>query len=208
MPYTPLLIADFKVGLEKDREPWILPRDAYPDLEDCYLFRGRVKKKKGYTFIGRLQRNIGETDGSGDASIPLPNTPLTPGLSQFIVGDTTYQDSGDGADPTTLLVEGTGTATLSPSTGVLTIAGGPISTAILYVPSLPVMGLSTAEVANINQNNLVAFDTSFAYQYQSSMFSDLSFYQTGVPLMWTGANYQLFWSFCYYGALWLSLIHI
>ena len=56
--YQPFLIANPRVGMERDMEPWIIPEDAYPDLQDCYLWRGRVKKKSGYEFLGRLNLQI------------------------------------------------------------------------------------------------------------------------------------------------------
>ena len=57
MSYQPFLIANTRIGLERDMEPFLLPNDAYPDLEDCFMWRGRVKKRLGYTLLARLQRS-------------------------------------------------------------------------------------------------------------------------------------------------------
>ena len=57
MSYSPLLIANTRVGIERDLEPWLLPQDAYPDLEDCYIWRGRIEKRRGFNLLGRLKRN-------------------------------------------------------------------------------------------------------------------------------------------------------
>lgn len=54
----PFLIANTRVGLQRDMESWLLPNDAYPEVEDCYLWRGRIKKKQGYQLLGRLVRNM------------------------------------------------------------------------------------------------------------------------------------------------------
>ena len=201
------LIANTKVGMEKDLEPFLLPNDAYPDLEDCYLFRGRVKKRRGDRLLGRLNRMIGTTNGSGAATITLPNIPLISGLSFFIIGAEFFQDPGTGGTPVTLLTNGPGSATLNLSTGVLTITGAPATTAIFYFPGLPVMGLRIEETITINQTSSIAFDTSFAYLYNnsSSKFVDASFYKTsGSVVNWTGPNYQQFWTSNYADALWTT----
>ena len=49
-----LFIGPYEAGLQKDLEPWMLPNDAFPVLEDAYVWRGRVKKKEAYSFVGRL----------------------------------------------------------------------------------------------------------------------------------------------------------
>jgi len=68
MADIPFLIAAPRIGLERDLESWLLPNDAYPQIEDAYLFRGRIKKKQGYKLLGRLQRlfndfNVGHNPG-------------------------------------------------------------------------------------------------------------------------------------------------
>lgn len=201
------LIANARVGMEKDLEPFLLPNDAYPDLEDCYLFRGRVKKRQGFTLLGRLNRQIGTTDAGGNAVITLPNIPITPGLSNFIIGVEFFQDGGTGGTPVTLLTNGPGTGTLNLTSGVLTITGAPALTAIFYFPGLPVMGLRTQESVSINQTSLIAFDTSFAYKYNNNLskFVDASVYKTsGTTVIWTGPDYQQFWTTNYADALWAT----
>ena len=52
--YTPYLIADFKTGYETDKEPWLLPQDAFKTLFNAYLHKGVLTKRLGYTEFGRL----------------------------------------------------------------------------------------------------------------------------------------------------------
>jgi hypothetical protein len=201
--YQAFLIANTRVGLERDLEPWLLPNDAYPDLEDCYLWRGRVKKRLGYNLLGRLQRTIGTTDGAGNLTVTLLNIPITSALSQFVVGSTTYTDPG-GASPVNLLVNGSGTATLDRATGVLTITGGPLNTAVIYRPGLPVMGLRSLNTTTIEIGALIGFDTRFSYIYNnaSNAFLDLSIYKTSsAPFVWHGTNSDFFWSTNYQRAM-------
>ena len=65
------LVGNYQTGLETDLRPWLLPNDAFPELEDAYIFRGRIKKRPGYRFLGRLMDNIGN----------IMNLPVT-GLGQ------------------------------------------------------------------------------------------------------------------------------
>lgn len=54
MPTEKLLIANQQVGLETDVTQWLIPDDAFPEMEDFFIFRGRVLSRKGYRGIGRL----------------------------------------------------------------------------------------------------------------------------------------------------------
>lgn len=206
MALQPYLIANARVGLERDIEPWLLPEDGFPELEDCYLFRGRVKKKQGYVLLGRLQRKIGTTNGSGNLTVTLPNNPITSGISSFIIGTQFIQDQG-GASPVTMLTNGPGTAVLNRTTGVLTITGAPINTDVIYQPSLPAMGLPSLDNTVVNTETLMAFDTKFSYVFNTSAkaFKDASNYKgTTTIFTWSGSDSQFFWTSNYAGALWAT----
>lgn len=56
--YKPLKISGMTTGLVQNREEYILPNDAYPVLENAYIFREKIQKKKGAQLVGRLQRTI------------------------------------------------------------------------------------------------------------------------------------------------------
>ena len=56
--YSPLKITGMQTGLVQQREEFLLPDDAYPDLTNAYVWREKIKRKKGYQLLGRLQRNI------------------------------------------------------------------------------------------------------------------------------------------------------
>lgn len=213
--YQPFLIANPRVGMERDIEPWLLPQDGFPDLQDCYLFRGRVKRRLSFSFLGRLNKKIGTTDAGGNFVFNFPVTlvnfplPMSPAVSTFVVGATTYHDPEiNGAiNPVVLLTNGPGVGTLDRATGVLTIAGGPDLTDVFYFPGLPVMGLSTFETTDINIENLVGFDTRFAYSYDSvaKKFNDFSLYHGTVnEFNWTGTDSDLFWTTNYSGAFWAT----
>lgn len=47
--YETFPIYDLKSGLRLDKEPWLLPSDAFETLEDCFLRQGVLEKRHGYT---------------------------------------------------------------------------------------------------------------------------------------------------------------
>lgn len=48
MTYEPFLIAPYKVGLDIDLDPWLLPEDAFEEIINAHIHNGRVEKRKGF----------------------------------------------------------------------------------------------------------------------------------------------------------------
>jgi len=165
--YSPLKITGMSSGLIQNREEFLLPDDAYPVLQNAFVWRERIKRKKGYELLGRLQRNIGTTDGSGNAAIIITPNLIGSGLASFAIGSDNFTDPG-GSSPVNLLTNSSGSATLNRVTGLLTVTGSQINTAIQYFPGLPVMGLRIRELANSANDQTVAFDQCYAYIFNSS----------------------------------------
>lgn len=201
-----LVIANFKTGYETDREPFLVNNDAFPVLNNAYVWRGRLKKKRGTSLLGRLQRT---TDAAGNLSggtVTL-TAPVVPGTVSIVVGANTYTDPGKLG---VLVGAPGGSGTINYATGLVTITGGAGSafTATFdYYPSLPVMGLEDFFLPNNPFPALVAFDTRFSYQFNQSTnnFYDVTFYKaSGAPFEWTGTDYEQFWSTNYSGAMWVT----
>lgn len=57
-PYQPQYISGNAMGLVQGRENFLLPQDAYPVLENAYVWRERIKRRQGYELLGRLRRNM------------------------------------------------------------------------------------------------------------------------------------------------------
>lgn len=54
MGYQPFLIAPFGTGLDTDLEPWLLPQDAFTNIENGHIHHGYVEKRRGYRFLGDM----------------------------------------------------------------------------------------------------------------------------------------------------------
>jgi hypothetical protein len=201
--YSPLKITGMTTGLVQEREEFILPDDAYPILENAYIFRERIKRKKGYQLLGRLQRNIGTTDGSGNLTVTINPHPIQPGIASFTVGTNLFNDPG-GASPVTLLTSGPGTAVLNRTTGVLAISASNAATAVQYFPGLPVMGIRQQELQNSASDQTVFFDQDYAYIFDGTLMQFKEF----IPgTTWNSAGLDVtgtdfFWSTNY----WVSSI--
>ena len=133
---------------------------------------------------------------------------ITPGSIHLSDGTNSYTEPSpvDGS----LVGSPAGSGTINYTTGAVTITGGAaggilrgVSSLISfsYYPGLPVMGLRdfTAPDALSNYPDLIAFDTTYAYQCTqadvNTRFFSISYYKnTGNPVTWSGQNYQQFWS--------------
>ena len=168
--YSPLKITGNCTGLVQERENFLLPDDAYPVLQNAYVWRERILRKKGFTLLGRLQRNIGTTDGSGNFVVAITPLPIQTGIASFVIGTDVFNDPGTTPNPGTqiLLTNSAGTGTLNRLTGVLTITGSQPTTAVQYFPGLPVMGIRIRELQNSANDQTVFFDQNYAYIFNST----------------------------------------
>lgn len=54
----PLFIGPINLGVQQNLKPFMIPEDAFVDMLNAYVFRGRVEKKAGYQLLGRLRRGF------------------------------------------------------------------------------------------------------------------------------------------------------
>lgn len=193
------LIGPLQEGEQNNIEPFYLPEDAYFELEDVYIWRGRVRKRFGYSLIGsndlnsRLRINLGNTDGSGNISLTVPGAIFKIGQT-FSIGSEIFTVNVTGTPATMLDTGGATLATYNTTSGALVITGAAITTPCFFYPAEPVMGLRTREASDINTENLIAFDTQFAYERSGSGWGRLG------TALWTGSDFNFFWSTNFRGA--------
>ncbi len=215
-----LVISNMQTGYETDREPFIINNDAFPILNNAYIWRGRVPRKRGTKLLGRLEielvsQNLGNTTGGGTFSGNIfsiiggiltiaPNATIAPGSITIVVGANTLTEP---ATPNgTLVGAPAGSGTINYQTGALTLTGLAAVTAVIisfgYYPDLPVMGLRDFEIGLINQPIMVSFDTRYSYEFNqgTNIFYNVNFYKTtGIPFTWSGHDYQQFYTTNYLG---------
>lgn len=216
---------DDNSGLNTYYEPFLLPEKAYPILEDAYCWRGKTQRNPGYDLLGRLRRTVtkaamGNISAAGAGTVTFniftgmgilatePNAQILPGTVldpiTIIIGAPIGQTLTDTTGTGTLAIAPAGlitAASINYATEVLSLtfsgaAGVSAATVSMkYFPSLPVMGLRLQEQPAINNEDMIAFDTKYAYKYNQTTagFEEL------VPgTTWTGTNSNFFFSTNYY----------
>lgn len=199
-----IVVGPVNRGLRNDRTAFVIDNDSFPNLINAYQWRGRVKRKRGTSFLGRLTRFFKSTsisysstatitlDGSGNGNILTgfslqANGNIVPG--SVVIFDTvssiTYTDPAKNGS-------------LSPSgsinyaTGAITIgaaAGHTVNATFLYYPDLPVMGLRDFIFNSTQFPGTLGFDTTYSYNI-SAVFPyniyDVSFYKNPPTATYTG----------------------
>lgn len=214
MSYSPLHISGNQTGLVQSREEFLLPNDAYPVLENAFVWRERIKRKQGTELIGgtsdlsRFRRifsavSIGDSSASPwtfilfstvSPAITEPNAELQPGTVVIVMGGVTFTDQGNGilTSPTTGN-SGVINYITSSITLITTVSSGTAATVSFnYFPSLPVMGLRSRDLNAINNQQTVGFDTTYAYRF-SNGWQEFIAGET-----WTGNDSDFFWTTNYW----------
>lgn len=192
-------------GLHTNYKPLVIPDRAFAQLDNAYVYRGRVRKRFGSRWIGdsqlssRFRINVGSTDGAGDGSGTLPQNAApaliqAPAIGQmFSIGSSIYTVNALGNPADLLQTDGTTTtAELYTTTGVFNFVGAPINETIYWYPNLPVMGLLSVEAAEVNNEPTFGFDTRFAYRYQASGWERIVAQAVPDANYWNGTNAQFF----------------
>src|ERR1700679_2374393 len=121
---------DTDSGLQTDVKPFFLPNKAFSELNNCYVWRDRVRKRFGTRWLGqtqettRLRMTVTTITGT-NASGTVPGTIFKVGQA-FSIGTnffTVWQTGTPGA----LLIKGTATtATYNTTTGAFSFTGVPV----------------------------------------------------------------------------------
>lgn len=210
MAYDRFLIAPISSGLQTNMRPWLISDDAFAQLNNAYLFRGRVRKRFGSRFMGsgwtsaateplfsrfRIAleggASVGITDGAGNAAGTVPGAIFKVG-QMFSIGTVMYTVNVTGTPATMLATTVTPTATYDTSNGNYVFVGAPATTQIYFYPAEPVMGLTNYESGPINDQPSYGFDTQFAYVFTGGSWQRSG---SGVTPIWHGDNTNFFWSY-------------
>lgn len=187
---------DSESGLQTNVKPWLIPDQAFSQLDNVYVFRGRVRKRFGSRFtgdVGATQLNSRLRVQVGTIGAPLSPVPGGIGaIGQMFSAETQtfYVWQANGA----MLAAGPGTGNFNIATGVFALAatGLAAGTPIFWYPALPVMGLLTYENGQLNSEPTIAFDTRYAYQF-NTVTVGWDRIAAGVSV-WQGSDTNFFWA--------------
>jgi hypothetical protein len=211
MAFDRFLIAPFSEGWRTDLRPWLIPDEAFQQLNNAYVFRGRVRKRFGSRLMGfgydsnqtaqlfsRLRIQVDTTDVDGDASGTVPGDIF--GIGQlFSIGDSIYTVYQLGTPAAMLSTDGTTIiASFNTTTGDYVFVGAPAGMPVWFYPAEPVMGLTQYEGAPINNWPAYAFDTQFAYVFAGGFWQRSG---TGTTPIWHGTNDQYYWATNWQGVI-------
>jgi hypothetical protein len=195
-----IVVGNIGKGLTNNPLAFNIDNDAFPTLLNAYQWRGRIKRKRGTSFLGRLTRYFNSSstsysststitfDGSGNANLLTgfslqTNGNIVPGSVTIVgsMGPVTYTDpTQDGY----LTPTGTGGPnTINYATGAIHIpaqAGGTATAIFTYYPDLPVMGLEDLVLSANQFPGTLAFDTVYSYNITTTApysIYDVSFYK-------------------------------
>ncbi|MGD2065705.1 MAG: ubiquitin-activating E1 FCCH domain-containing protein, partial [Candidatus Bathyarchaeota archaeon] len=178
--YQPVLIGEYTSGLQTNRKPFMINQEAWAQLDNMWNFRGRMRKKFGYSLKGRLKITWPDlfivSSGGGTENFNLitiagavSSATIDPGSVVITDGTTTWTDAGNGTFTG-------GTGTINYNTGAVSIssvAADDVFATFSYFPNLPVMGLRTREREDLNNEQTIAFDTNFSYRFVNGMWECL-----------------------------------
>lgn len=118
MSYEPHLVANYKTGIQKDLQPWLIPDEAQEQILDGYVHHGVMRKREGYSpyangirdsepwcesrIVQRVEDEAtGRTNNGGVlANFTLSNIPVRRGNVTISDGVEDHTDDGEGGFPT------------------------------------------------------------------------------------------------------------
>lgn len=208
-----LVVGPINRGLRNDRKAFVIDNDSFPTLVNAYQWRGRIKRKRGTSFLARLERYFNSTIASynpGSTTITLGNdgggngtgnlltgftaleSTATLALDSITITDSTssdvYADNGLGI----LTGSPTGSGTINYASGAFVIAGAAghtVTATFSYYPGLPVMGLEDFVSVLTQYPGTLGFDTTYAYNFLTSAPYDtysVSFYKNPPTATYAG----------------------
>lgn len=188
---------DNNSGIQSDVKPWIITDNAFEQLRNVYVLRGRVRKRFGTVLMSdtqlgsRLRLDTSASYGAGVYSGTVPGNKFEIG-QMFSVNDDTFTVFQTGTPGAMIASNPTTSGTFDTTTGAFTITGETSGLIVYFYPATPVMGLTRYYVESTNSFNTMGWDTQFSYQFDPVA---LGWYRlTAGQSVWTGTDYQFFWS--------------
>jgi len=227
MSLQSITISGFNSGAAKNKKPFLIPDDAFVELENAFVYREELRKREGLQLIGRYRRVLtsqaqANTDGTSDYTIAdilssvratEPDSELEPSSVVMTIdpgggNETKFTDQGDG---TFLRTSGTayqittgtyvnyvtGEVNLEWLGGSTPAGGITVTASYNYFPELPAMGIIVRETDAINVEQTLWFDTKYCYLHDGANFQE---YLPSQLATWGGTDADFFWGTNYRGS--------
>lgn len=207
-----IVVGPIDRGLRNDRTAFNIDNDSFPMLINAYQWRGRVKRKRGTSLLGRLERyfnSLSSAYNSGSTTITLNGS----GSGNLLTGFSLQSNGNIVPGSVTITAPGPNVytdpamdGTLSPSgtinyaTGAITIlaqANNAVSVVFRYYPDLPVLGLEDLELSTNAFPGTLGFDTTYAYNLSTTLpynIYSVSFYKNLATATYTGYVQKSVWT--------------
>lgn len=202
--FTPYLVGNLKLGMELGVQPWLLPQDAYTKLENCYTYRGVLRKRLGRQLFSTLTHQVTDEAvgvlGTDHYTGTLSELPVLAGTAVFTDG--TLEATDDGAGEFT----GDATGTIDYTTGDYDITfSGNTSDAVVasyeFSVTLPIVGIEPYHDSDTGVSELIAVNTRRAAFYDET---ESRFLPIGDADIWTGTGANIVWGANYQKRLFLT----
>jgi hypothetical protein len=191
-----LIVGPIDRGYKTNRTQFNIDNDSFPKLINAYQWRGRVKRKRGTSYIGRLQviDQLGtilsvKTDGTTAYNIAdllanpninlratFPNAQIVPGSLTITIQGSPNVFTDPNKNGILSDVVASGVSTINYSSGALSlnftisvpVAASNVTIFFNYYPNLPVMG--EEDFANTLNDfpGTIAFDTTNSYNIDTT----------------------------------------
>lgn len=200
MPLDKFLIGftDGNASWQNNLRPWLIANNAFQFIENCYPFRGRIRKRFGAFLMNqtvdasvaqlysRLRVQVGTTDAGGNVAGVVPGAIFKVG-QMFSIGNEMFTVVVLGAPGVMLTTGASIVHTYNTTNGAFNITNAAPLTPVYFYPAEPVMGLLTYEIGALLTDPTIGFDTQFAYQFIAGAWTRIG------AAVWTGSNSQFFW---------------
>lgn len=217
------LVGTIEEGITTNTKPWATPKDSWESLTNMYQFRGRIVKKSPYSTIGQLSHTVinqivalsaANFTNNLFTTFSITNATIVPGYMTITVnGGANYTLVEDPDNPGEIIQSaGVGANFVSGSinylTGALSLTfsvnpGGNVVISFSYAYGLPVMGLRTRNLFELNEQDTIAFDTVYSYRYSNASEQFVPLLSV-MPTIWSGTNSDFFFTTNYAGAFWAT----
>ncbi len=217
------LVGTIEEGITTNTKPWATQKDSWEVLTNMYQWRGRIVKKSPYSTLGQLSHIITNQIVAASSAnfsnnlfstFSLTGVTIVPGYMTITVnGGANYTLIEDPANPGEIIQSsGVGIDFVDGSINYLTgdfelnfsvNPGGNVVISFSYAYGLPVMGLRTRNLFELNEQDTIAFDTVYSYRYSNASQQFVPLLSI-MPAIWSGTNSQFFFTTNYAGAFWAT----